>query len=131
MRSLIRPALFMVARIGLVLSVVGWVAEQRDDQWLVWILEHNTTAFSGSITVASAGYEIFAVATYQFPNVPIIDMSIYDGQRLWNGGGLFIERFGPVMVITIRHWLIVTFFALFYGVLKWVYRKRGKALADE
>ena len=31
---------------------------------------------------------------------------------------------------SIRHWFIVTIFALFYGVLKWVYRKRGRADRD-
>ena len=33
--------------------------------------------------------------------------------------------------IIVSHWLVVTIFALFYGVLKWVYRKRGKAVADD
>ena len=31
----------------------------------------------------------------------------------------------------VHHWFVITLFALFYGVLKWVYRKRGKAVADE
>ena len=34
-------------------------------------------------------------------------------------------------LVAFRHWLIVTFFALFYGVLKCVYRRRGKAVAGE
>jgi len=35
------------------------------------------------------------------------------------------------IVVTFPHWLVVSLFALFYGVLKWVYRKREKAVADE
>ena len=33
--------------------------------------------------------------------------------------------------VSFRHWLVVTFFALFYGVLKWVYRKRRKVVAAD
>jgi hypothetical protein len=52
--------------------------------------------------------------------------------------GIAMPVSGPVLMlhtddveVAIRHWLVFTFFALFYGVLKWVYRKRGKAVADE
>ncbi len=46
-------------------------------------------------------------------------------------GGLTVRRSTVVFVISFRHYLIVTIFALFYGVLKWVYWKRGKVVADE
>ncbi len=44
--------------------------------------------------------------------------------------GLYYHEWGGIRALCCRHWFIVTLFALFYGVLKWVYRKRGKAVAD-
>jgi len=45
--------------------------------------------------------------------------------------GFKVINVSQVLVVQLSHWLIVTIFALFYGVLKWVYRKRGKELATD
>ena len=58
-------------------------------------------------------------------------------QLLWDHSnklqvpGIILFRNPATSFVSVRHWLVVTFFTVFYGVLKWVYRKRGKAVADE
>ena len=60
--------------------------------------------------------------------------------REWTGPGLQLKlalesaagnAFVSDFDIEIRHWLIVTVFALFYGALKWVYRKREEVVPAE
>ena len=51
-------------------------------------------------------------------------------RRLHRFPGIATRWRWPVPWVMARHWLVVTIFGLFNGVLMWVYRKRGKELAN-
>lgn len=137
MRDLVRPTLFMIARLGLFFAVVTWIVGQR------WRLEIQVPRVRGSLM--KQGWLIwpwpvseFSLAcdtqaetpwfrdTYEFGHY-----SNGDSKSFWGYLGVGADR--PTQnsdgYLSFRHWLIVTVFALFNGVLMWVYRKRGKELA--
>lgn len=117
MRELMRPTLFLVARLGLFLSVVAWGVG------VVFAPGHNysTPSYTLSVSIGSSAWY------FNFAALPA-------GSLSWR-----VLRFPGIVIawdsgtdLAIRHWLVVTIFTLLYGLLKWVYRKRGKGLvADE
>ena len=140
MRGLIRPALFWVARLGLLFSVMAWLIGQR---WTVverWPLDRNIcVAFVDKGWVLSR-WTWGAVVDWNFRiaelsphdatwSVAVPDTNI-KGVNSYRAVGVVWTRQTNGQSIAIRHWLIVTIFAVFYGVLKWVYRKRPE-VADE
>ena len=132
MRGLIRPALFWLARIGLVLSIAAWIA----GQW--W-----TVAWTGPNSFVFKSNDLAWVAIDWWKSEPgdswcriekrvdsFTYVSVVEQNRASLAGRTF-QVFGVAGSICtlgssleIYHWLIVTNFALFYVVLKWVYRKR-------
>ena len=138
MRSLIRPTLFMVARIGLVLSVVGWVASQ-------WYSIESFGGFTAASAFCVTGKSGIIVGFTNFKVSWRFDVSEGQSRPMWafdysepefsglreqvslvepvSGLVLILDKYG--VSVAFRHWLVVTFCALFYGMLKWVYRERG------
>ena len=139
MRELIRPALFLVARLGLFLAIVAWVAGQ-------FSLMSN---YIGVIQIGT-GPQNFVIAQWNpvlLDRIPqpkldyrptddwdVLGMITYKtiaefipGVRLCRSPGRSVIH----NAIIVRHWLVVTIFGLFNGVLMWVYRKRGKELAAD
>lgn len=134
MRSLIRPGLFWVARIGLFLAVVAWIVAQS------WMVQGSITG--PNAVLCPSGFAITLDAdsdpwieslptdfshVHQLDNCFSVDpkgdyretfQSYFPGVAYTT----HLVPFGGSKILTIRHWLIVTMFALFYGVLKWVYR---------
>jgi cbb3-type cytochrome oxidase subunit 3 len=154
MRDLIRPTLFILARLGLFLAVVAWIVGQwwqvtcalpvSSDGVAVWIcargwvLEYGEFASEselrfdfrpeyGQLDGLVFGEE-FKFSENAFGNKALAEVA--DSRSVNVAGVVFGQSWG-ITDLAIRHWLIVTFFALFYGVLKWVYRKRGNELAAD
>ena len=137
MRELIRPALFVVARVGMFLSLVATIAGQ------FWQSSLNTGFAVLVVERAGVGFSMHAASDYGLHIAEHSDSTMVedyiafeiDGKpRSGDIGILNIARVGlsrTEFVFGGRHWLIVTFFGLFYGVLKWVYRKREPEVADE
>lgn len=128
MRELIRPTLFMVAKLGLFLSVVAWVASQ-------WIQLHLILDSAVSATMESKRF--VAVDRSEPSCLPLTTLLTCRADEAFEtlteiesepdtfgfcGWSHNESSFG--LQIAVRHWLIVSVFALFYGVLKWVYGKR-------
>ncbi|MCP4781976.1 MAG: hypothetical protein GY903_05510 [Fuerstiella sp.] len=151
MRSLIRPALFMVARIGLVLSVVMWgVGQRMGVEASAKFANTRATYVFGDVGVV-ADVALFDTAPSRFHVTEYAVKEGYSPMKFFDSEILdeiesrptfSVFRSVPgITIITLpafsttcvlfHHWLTVTFFAVFYGVLKWVYRKRGKVVADE
>ncbi len=153
MRDLIQPALKIMARTGLFLSVVAWVVGQW---WTVqltapfptgraitqvafeatrqgWVLNHHDRIGYTSIQWRAFTLSIrhplhFEQERFSECHFFKVGDDIRRGQVSFAGmtarpvWGTF--RVGTFLAV--RHWLIVTIFALFHGALKWVYRKRGR-----
>jgi len=121
MRELIEPALEIFARTGLFLSVVAWIVS------LWWAI-----SASGSWPGGEFGGSLFHCGWAGMVTVPIgipkrIDHGITERDDMHAdnfNSSVLLGREGSGMFIAIRHWLVVTIFATFYAVLKWVYRKR-------
>ena len=145
MKNLLRMSLFIIARAGLCLAVVAWIA----GQW--WSIESvgDFTAASAFFFTGQAGIIVgvtsdddadwrLDVSEKQSPVMWVFAYNAPENSELAKQI-TFAEPFSGLALISdsrtigaaIRHYLVVTFFALFYGVLKWVYRKRGKAVVDE
>ena len=144
MGSLIRPALFMVARIGLVLSVAAWVVGQwRFINFRIPVMHYTCKIELGDLgCVFAFGNMVPANRFRVYTSLPRETGSLFDlvnyldgyadghAARSIDGIGAVLTRPAEVWCFW-HHWINVTLFALFYGVLKWVYRKRGKTVADE
>ena len=147
MKPLIRPFLFAVARLGLFLAVMAWIV----GQW--WTIYSAIPAGHGlvEIYVGDKSYEVSRwdvlpstsfniTADRRADSLPFeVLYTLFRGELrsdscgqalLYVGPGFFTAKQGVIDGMSIRHWLIITIFALFYGVLKWVYRKRGTEVAD-
>lgn len=134
MRPLIRPGLFAFARLGLFLSVAAWLVTQY------WWLRVGSPWLIGDVLpggyVAGFGYpaddwgiEARPVSrkaelswvfrdpiTGPYMNLPRLDTAFH---RF----GVTFADYGQLGHLSVRHWLVVTVFALFYALLKWFYRK--------
>lgn len=136
MRALIRPTLFMIARLGLFLAVVAWGTSQE----LQFELRSTSGASKTTGGLNSQGWYAVCDGPYlaaTFPEmssgpfdefyeglwfeIPVAIPGIFD--RVYSLLGLTITT-GPLKVISARHWLLVSIFALFNGVLMFIYRKR-------
>ncbi len=149
MRSLIRLTLFIVARIGFVMSVVGWVVgpwrsvdysmATMGSQFEL-VLHRNTWSISHSPAstaswrvriqqVNNVPYNAFPI-TIRRPRSRIGWHLVGTGrptvtglpEEAWQCAGVSYASaaFVGSMKLSFDHWLVVTFFALFYGLLKWM-----------
>ena len=134
MRELIRPALFLVARVGLFLSLLAWSLGH------MWQGVGVVYGFAGVLdqTGIGVGLDRKSTRTAIIPRAgeTMTTQQFLDGVHSRPGDWglrLHVIAFNvraSEAAIAMQHWLIVTIFALFYGVLKWVYRKRGTEVAD-
>lgn len=152
MRELIRPTLFLVARLGLFFALVAWIGGQwQETECCIplssgqfdlgncargWIFKHHSRKQGPGYSFGAVrepdpvdplrfGEDFFLTnmtMDYLFHDPPPVAVSL-------NVAGVVAGEMWGQRFLTTRHWLIITIFALFYGVLKWVYRKRGKELA--
>lgn len=128
MRSLIRPALFMVARLGLLFSVIACVIGQT------W----QGVAYSRKLVVGidRAGM-VIAIATTTPGNWGMQETSNQDLVKEFLVGkyleaGNTYSSFGGVAIrygtngygLGAYYWLIITVGALFYILLKFIYRQK-------
>lgn len=141
MKNLLRMSLFIIARAGLCLAVVAWMLTRHwililystvsvgavHEGWIVVCFFDNDSGWS--FDLESAGEVGSSTWAFSYPNELSSDVAISSG---FSFVGVTLQTCpGFDATLAIRHWLVVTLFAIFYGVLKWVYRKRGEAVADE
>lgn len=149
MRALIRPTLFMIARLGLFLVVVAWIA----GQWwhakashpfgTTLLTEHGWCTMSLGPTIklrlaAQAIENILPpnklVNDWRFNRVVAAPVDL-EGflTSVYLRGSTMSELPGIVVIktpflghwsVSFLHWLVVTIFALFNGVLMFIYRRR-------
>lgn len=124
MKKLIRPFLSAVAQLGLFLSLAAWIAGQR---WQT-NLTIGPLGISNTQSLWSFGWDSrfsdFSVNTTTGNEAAI--NSNYSNlwfRRLQTSPGIAFRRWATVWIM-IKHWLLVTIFALSYAVLKYVYRKQ-------
>ena len=148
MKNLIRMSLFIIARVGLVLAVVAWSIGQRwglygsvESQTLSlsaamvplgWVAKQNTgslrrsptrPSWTGSVERLPSHRNHEQTRAWAFDQ-PGGDYSFYRPTGVMNGLGIIFAEYPSTRTISIRHWVIVTFFALFFALLKCMYRKR-------
>ena len=116
MRPLIRPTLFAIARLGLFLAVVVWIVSQ----WWSVSISYGDTAY-----VSRDGLTFIYDQDSVYPSSVTVNIEYVGNLEPWFSNVVHVEQ-PTVMVgfLSFRHWFIVTAFALFYAVLKWVYRER-------
>lgn len=110
MRELIRPGLFWVVRIGLLLSVVAWIYGQS-----------KTVGIAVNVFSVHCTRDAWTIIRWPFPRSPFGNKIRF--VRLSPASS---DDYGAIPHGAIPHWLIVANFAVYYGVLRWVYRKRGR-----
>ncbi len=144
MRELIRPGLFWAARLALFLSVLSWIVGQG------WMASITMPFWSGHV-VLGFGQEGWFTGHFVAPTRFQCRLTRLNND--FNSGGYFGERLPEAVrdmitpdttgeflgvrqttflsvagrfgtALSIRHWLVVTFVAVLYGVLKSVYRNR-------
>jgi len=138
MKTLIRPFLFIVARLGLFLTVVVWIVSQ----WSAVLTEVplGTAGFveEGWVSIfiysMSKGWRVrtgapkeIGTTLYLFcppSSEPLPALPPRWTETGFSVGGFTVLHTPLATTIAIRHWLAVTSFALFYIVLRWAYRKR-------
>ena len=149
MRPLIRPTLFAFARLGLFLAVTAWAVglwqtihilipvpvgtaglELSSGDWKCRFIDRKLsvqwsrlvcTADSPSATMVV--HEVFLLTSSVLHDPSIGSRS--GPVRFSHSEAAFSPVNQPVKDFRqLPHYLIVTAFALFYAVLKWVYRKR-------
>ena len=131
MRSLVKPSLFWIARIGLFLAVVAWIVghfhvgqatlpysllECHSSGWVLTISdEFSDLTFLSDIDsrpkTANPDYDILSgrpdmTTIIRFP-------------------GFRCQLMGAWHTVYVKHWLILTITAAFYGTLKYGYRHRN------
>lgn len=128
MQELIKPGLFWVVRLGLLLSVVAWIVGQG------W--QGVGVAFRACGVIDQTGLVVQCHKSlgegwglHEEPNLTVTQNflaphkvppdALYLGLSVL---AIHLEDSGAAFGI--RHWFLVTIFVLFYAVLKWVYRKR-------
>ena len=146
MRSLIRPMLFMVARLGLFFALVAWIASQwwsvdaqvgPDDLCLTLVVLPDFVGGGIESNVRSNRIEVESVEAGKGPP-SIFNQDFIQRKRQQPGCFAILLPPGVILgydtsrgiAVAIRHWINVTLFALFYGVLKWVYRKCEQTQAE-
>ena len=146
MRSLIRPILFTAARLGTFLAVVSWIL----GQW--WFLHVSVpdpmAARAFDLSFCSHGW----VLGWMSRSKPRFHTSVVPRNGFCPVGWAFVDysqesansnyRVAPGlnlchvpligrgmswMSVSVRHWLNVVCFTLFYAVLKFIYRRRPES----
>lgn len=112
MKPIIRPFLFAAAWLGLFLAVTAWIA----GQWRM---------FRVDIPDQIGGVSVFChvddwVIIHWEGNIKWYFLMSHP--RLGVDWHHALLNHPPHLII--RHYLVVTSFVLFYGILKWVYRNR-------
>ena len=141
MKPLIRPTLFTVARLGLFLSLSACVITQ----W--WELEGAIRCGAPVVIVGHPRGFLLSIfppnqRTWYVTARPVEDDAwwthLEEVEKVvpydfgFQTVGLTVDLGPNAPFTSIRHWLIVSIFVLFYGVLKLVYRKRpGKSSATQ
>ena len=128
MRSLIRPTLFWVARMGLFLSLATWCIGQS------WQGTGHLYGFVGAIDQFGLGASmgpnrgagVNRNSDYEIVK-EFLDGTHVPSKGHFIGMAAIALYIGTEWAMAIRHYLVVAIFALFYGMLKWVYRKRAVA----
>ncbi len=139
MRGLIRPTLIMVARIGLVLSVVAWVVAQ----WS-WVQLHLSAEriLLGQKSIHWVHWDDGAplnnvkLTTGNHLSDPLLGMDDLEDSMpaqapVWLWGGI-MQLESPCGLMC-RHWFLITLFTVFNIALLFIYRKRpeGKPCEDD
>ena len=127
-QELIKPGLFWVVRLGLLLSVVAWIVGQGwqgvgvafracgvIDQTGLVVQCHKSLGegWGGHEEPNLTVTQNFLAPHKVPPDAPSLGLSVL---------AIHLEDSGAAFGI--RHWFLVTIFVLFCAVLKWVYRKR-------
>ena len=122
MRSLIRPLLFAIARLGLFLAVVAWIAGQRVEWYSVLC----------PVPSGSAGI-IVRSETCTFGHVQhAIPITWYTANDLDGSNATWHRRVWSAVKWTghsveISHWLLTVMFLVFTVLLRFLYRKSPDA----
>lgn len=137
MRDLIRPTLFLLARLGLFFAVLAWVV----GQWCM--LDASipfTSSCSFSVLLVPQGWVLWQF-DLDFPivhwEIDVSDDAMYApvfAPYQPNGGftpNKLVEFCGAVyadeykkITVSLRHWLVATIFTAFNIILHFIYRKR-------
>lgn len=142
MRSLVRPTLFAVARLGLFLAVAGWIV----GQWRCVGMNVSVSGTYVSVGICSDGWFVFRSL---FPSRPFNPMDGIDfstqptendsfsneisvmrylaGEESANSmsiPGIEYCTFGEYFAVILRHWLIVAILILSFGALRLSYRRK-------
>ena len=139
MRELIRPTLFVIARTGLFLAIVVWILGQW---WIVrgkapcsgrcYELVIGSKGLVGGVDSYPVGWQ-FSVHRDTPDDMSMDSFEPESISHLRKQQGAWFVQLPGLTIFTIpawgytltmvRHWLIAATFALFFGLLKWVYRK--------
>lgn len=134
MRSLIRPALFMVARLGLLFSVIAcvfgqtWQGVAYSHKIVVGIGRAGMVIVINSATLGNWGiqeqFDLNRVKDF------LIGKDLRAGDTHLSFSGVAVQYGELNFALGAYHWLVITISALFYAVLMWVYRKKTPALSE-
>ena len=135
MKPLLRPFLFIVARLGLFLTVMTWAITQN------WWLSINSPLLVGD--VLPGGYLVgfgYPVARWDVRAEPVRNdaglawvfrkpsltnrENVRDLVAEFHAVGITYANYGGLGHFSVRHWLVVSIFAFANLVLRCVYRKR-------
>jgi len=138
MNNLLCMSLYIIARVGLCLALVAWIVGQCrsfaavapavNSQTVMirldpgdWTVSHVPVYMTDGFFIATASQvspDFFADDhEWMADMVWEVDMGMGEYSYIKTGS-----------TFSFPHWFVVTFCALFYGVPKWVYRKRGKVV---
>lgn len=136
MRPLIRPTLFTVAKSGLMFALIAW-GTSHSRRFCVSAI---SVVDRGAFTVLPwSARDLFNLGWALTPDSDFLQAAFEEDESHWTTGDVnFVtlanfpgflamsetRNKSTAAMISVRHWLIITIFALFYGVLKFIYRKR-------
>ncbi|MEO2014229.1 MAG: hypothetical protein ABGZ53_07625 [Fuerstiella sp.] len=140
MKNLLRLSLFIIARTGLFLAAAMWIVGQS---WTVCRIVCVSSHIMGIATdneccvISHASQNAGDSPSFTIEpsrdrraSVAVNGAWAFHKVRSWKTArtpGTVVFLADGAQCVFLRHWLVVTFFAFFYGVLKWVYGPRGKA----
>jgi len=145
MRSLIRPALFAIARLGLFLSVVAWIVGQW---WSVDLKFNGVVALGSDRGIAVGAYSLrslrLPITTFlrtqnlrtnleynYWVFVPERHSEVLGGSDIsyynFRVGYFFWRPGTAIRMVSVPHWLITTAFVVFNILLHFIYRRRPES----
>ena len=125
MRSLIRPFLFAVARLGLFLAVVGWGAAGMFNLQLV-----AAAGNAGTVFTDQDGWTVMrleGIGEWEFSVKRNVSWLFGALGRDAPVMGKFVRIGHLSFYLFVRHWLITSTFLVFNLLLHFIYRKRPEA----